>query len=100
MKLEFQSLTVRTRRTYGFGAIQAEHTFANGYGVSVVKHKFSYGNEDGLYELAVLHRGQLCYTTPITSDVVGGLTLQEAEELADEVAALPTPSFGNSCYKD
>jgi hypothetical protein len=98
MKLKFEPLT--DRRTYGFDAIQAEHKFANGYGVSVVKHRFSYGNRDGLYELAVLRHGVLVYDTPITNDVVGGLTLQEAEELADEVAALPTPSFGNTCYKD
>jgi hypothetical protein len=49
-------------------------TFDNGYGASVVKHEFSYGGKDGLYELAVLDKdGNLTYDTPITNDVIGYL---------------------------
>lgn len=69
--------------------IQARHDFPNGYGVSVIRGFGTYGVDDGLYELGVMRNGYLCYDTPITPDVVGYLTLEEAEELADQVAALP-----------
>jgi len=47
----------------------------NGYGASIVQHSFSYGHEEGLWELAVLDKdGKLDYTTPITADVLGYLT--------------------------
>ena len=48
------------------------YQFENGYGASVVKHSGSYGSEKGLYEIAVLDSdGDLCYSTPITDDVIG-----------------------------
>ena len=34
--------------THGEGAKQAYTSFENGFDVSVVKHKFSHGNEKGL----------------------------------------------------
>ena len=49
-----------------------EYQFENGYGASVVKHDASYGGKQGLYEIAVLDStGDLCYSTPITDDVIG-----------------------------
>ena len=52
-----------------------EYQFDNGYGASVVKHDGSYGGKQGLYEIAVLDStGDLCYSTPITDDVVGHAT--------------------------
>jgi hypothetical protein len=49
-------------------------TFENGYGASVVRHEYSYGGKDGLYEVAVLNSdGELCYDTPVTNDVIGYL---------------------------
>jgi len=60
---------------------KARMHFNNGYGVSVVSHNFSYGGKDGLYELAVLDsNGELTYTTPITSDVLGYLTPDDVTE--------------------
>jgi len=51
------------------------YNFENGYGASVVKHDYSYGGKMGLYEIAVLDStGDLCYSTPITDDVVGHAT--------------------------
>ena len=48
------------------------YEFENGYGASVVSHDVSYGGDRGLYEIAVLDsKGDLCYDTPITDDVVG-----------------------------
>jgi hypothetical protein len=52
-----------------------EYQFDNGYGASVVKHDTSYGGDRGLYEIAVLDSsGDLCYSTPITDDVIGFAT--------------------------
>ena len=51
------------------------YNFENGYGASVVKHDYSYGGKMGLYEIAVLDStGDLCYSTPITDDVIGYAT--------------------------
>ena len=48
------------------------YQFDNGYGASVVQHSNSYGGKQGLYEIAVLDSGgDLCYSTPITEDVIG-----------------------------
>ena len=48
------------------------YNFENGYGASVVQHSGSYGGNLGLYEIAVLDsKGDLCYDTPITDDLIG-----------------------------
>ena len=57
--------------------IQAIVEFENGYGASVVKGPYTYGGSNGLYELAVLRDGKICYSTDLTNDVLGFLT--EAE---------------------
>jgi len=68
---------------------QLVYKFDNGYGASVVKHDFSYGGKKGLYELAVLdNEGALCYTTPITEDVVGHLSMGEVDKLLVEISHL------------
>jgi len=71
------------------GGIQAEHTFPNGYGVSVVRHSFSYGGKQGKYELAVTDTGGLCYSTPITDDVLGWLSEDAVSEALIAVESLP-----------
>ena len=49
--------------------------FENGFGASIVKHKFSYGGDTGLYEIAVLDdiKGSPIYYTSVTDDVLGHL---------------------------
>jgi hypothetical protein len=61
------------------GGIQYIFRFNNMYGASVVRHDFSYGHEQGLWELAVISylpndAWDICYTTPLTNDVLGRLT--------------------------
>lgn len=65
--------------------------FDNGYGVSVVCSKYSYGGSEGLFELAVLFNGELCYDTPVTSDVLGYLTPEQVTVHMQQVEALPRP---------
>lgn len=61
--------------------------FSNSYGASVVCHKHSYGFPY-LWELAVLKDGNLCYTTPITDNVVGHLTEDEVAWFLEKIANL------------
>lgn len=63
--------------------------FENGFGVSVIKHKYSYGGPDGLYELAILDSdGEITYDTPITDDVIGYLTEDGVTALLAEIQLL------------
>jgi hypothetical protein len=69
--------------------IQYIYKAENGYGASIVRHQWSYGGKEGLWELAVIdHDGEICYSTPITSDVVGHLTDKEVNKLLEEIDAL------------
>lgn len=72
--------------------VQAKHFFDNGYGISVVRFKGSYGYEEGLYESAVLkgteENWHICYDTPMTSDVLGHQSEEEVEVLLYEVENL------------
>jgi hypothetical protein len=56
--------------------------FDNGYGASVVKHEYSYGGKDGLYELAVLDsNGEIHYDNPVAQgDVVGYLREEDVTD--------------------
>jgi len=62
--------------------------FDNGYGASLVKCPGSYGYEQGLWELAVLKDGELCYDTVITGDVIGSLNDPEADAILEMIAQL------------
>jgi hypothetical protein len=73
----------------GMGGIMSRITFENGYGASVVQTFFSYGGEEGLYELAVLDsNGQLTYSTPVTDDVEGRLTEDDVTKLLEQIQKL------------
>ena len=54
--------------------------FPNGYGASVIRTPYSYGNEWGEWELAVLKDGTVTYLTPITNNVIGFLKPQEVHD--------------------
>ena len=73
------------------GGVQRVYKFPNGYGASVIRHKGSYGFKSGLWELAVLDSsGDLCYSTPITNDVIGYLTDEEVILKLNEIRGLQT----------
>lgn len=83
----------------GLGGTQKLYRFANGYGASVVQFVYSYGGDEGLWELAVLLLTgpkemdyELTYDTPITSDVEGRLTEDEVDALLAKIEALPRSS--------
>ena len=70
------------------GGIQKVYEFPNGYGASVIKHKGSYGYSKGLWELAVLNEGELCYDTEITNDVIGHLNDPEVDRILRQIRSL------------
>lgn len=78
------------------GGVQKVFRFENGYGASVVKSPYSYGGDEGLWELAVVlvyeNEGRLSwkltYDTPITEDVLGWLTWEEVEETLRQIEEL------------
>lgn len=75
-----------------FGGQGFVFEFSNGYGASVVCTPFSHGGEEGLWEVAVLLGGALCYTTPVTDDVVGWLSPRGAAQVLDEICRLDAAS--------
>jgi hypothetical protein len=82
------------------GAVQKLYRFKNNYGASVVKGEHTYGGDEGLWELAVVHFDtsggfNLCYTTPITEDVEGHLDDNAVEELLAKIEALPVVAMIN-----
>jgi hypothetical protein len=64
--------------------------FENGFGASIVKHKFSYGGKDGMYEIAVLDdiNGSPIYYTSVTDDVLGHLSEDEVMFYLNEIKNL------------
>jgi hypothetical protein len=71
------------------GGIYCRIQFDNGFGASIVKHQYSYGGGDGLYEIAVLDSGgEITYTTPITNDVLGYLSEEDVERYVNEIKNL------------
>jgi hypothetical protein len=70
--------------------VQRIYEFGNGYGASVVRHKMSYGGPNGKWEVAVLDaRGELCYDTPITNDVIGWLSEEGVDTVLADIEKLP-----------
>lgn len=72
---------------------QKIYKFKNGYGASVIKNSMSYGNEVGLWELAVVtfdndNNFKLCYDTEITDDVIGYLTESQVDDLLERIESL------------
>lgn len=84
---EFKDLEFKALDDFMDG-VQSRIEFENGYGASVVRHQYSYGGKDGLYELAITKDNELCYSTPITSDVEGYLTEDAVTDLLKQIQEL------------
>lgn len=79
--------------------VQAKLFFQNGYGISVVRFKSSYGgfssytSNDKEWEIAVLKGTEedwgLNYDTPITGDVIGHLKDYEVTNVMKQIQELP-----------
>jgi hypothetical protein len=84
---EFKDLEFQATDSF-LNGIKARVQFPNGYGASIIKNEYSYGGPEGLYELAVLKDGSLCYNTPITDDVIGWCDENKITELLLEIQKL------------
>ena len=79
--------------THGEGAIQVYVEFKNGFDVSVVRHKGSYGNEKGLYEIGVFDNQRvgadaMCDPLDWGDTVKGYLTPEGVEKELELIKAL------------
>ena len=85
----------------GKGGTQKLYRFDNGYGASVVQFPYSYGFDEGLWELAVIEfEGEynddfdITYDTPITDDVIGHLTENDVHRVLRDIESLPSKEAG------
>ena len=66
--------------------------FPNDYGASVVINDYSYGHENGLFELAVIKfqydKWEIDYSTPVTNDVLGYLSSKDVMEYLYQIKNL------------
>jgi len=62
--------------------------FKNGYGISVIRTGYSYGEDEGKFEIAVLKDNKLCFTSKITDDVIGHLTSKQVLEIGLRISKL------------
>lgn len=69
--------------------------FDNNYGANVSRGPRTYGGPEGMWELAVLKHGEICYSTEITDDVVGWLEEHEVELLLSRIEALKYTPYGD-----
>lgn len=69
--------------------VAARVSFPNGFGASVVRHTFSYGGQQGLYELAVLKDRDIHYDNPVAKgDVLGWLNPENIDTLLQDIENL------------
>ena len=96
-----ERLNVARPHPSGYRGWQLCYRFPNGYGASVVRTAYTYGGDRGLWELAVLDPdGRLCYSTPVTQDVLGYLTPEEVNAALSQIEALPPYQEGDDSSPD
>ena len=83
----------QTKNLLDLNGTQRIYKFENGYGASLVRHSGSYGNESGLYEIAVIQWTEpdvweITYSTPITKNVLGWLNWDVAMSALERIEAL------------
>lgn len=68
--------------------IYATMDFDNGFTASVIRNDMSYGNAQGLYELAVLKDGSITSGTDITDDVLGWQDENDIDRLLNAMSKM------------
>jgi len=63
--------------------------FENGYAASIISHDGSYGGDQGLFEVAVLHDDLIVYDTPVTNDTIGWLDFAGVAAILKDIEELP-----------
>jgi hypothetical protein len=69
--------------------------FPNNYGISLVCHSLSYGNDDNEFEIAIINYDSednddwdICYTTKLTQDVLGYQSKEDVIDVIQKTIAL------------
>lgn len=57
----------------------------NNYGVSVIYGHPGYYCNEGTYEVAILYKSDLCYSTPITNDVLSYQTKEDINKILKQL---------------
>lgn len=72
------------------GGTHLRVAFENGWGVSVIRHQYSYGGREGLFEIGILNEdGHIEYDNPVNADgVIGWLTAQDVVAYMNVIASL------------
>lgn len=80
-----------------WGGTQRVYAFPNGYGASVIPEYKELTTKDGKYrrtpikgcwEVAVLFEDELCYTTPLTDDVIRRLNDPQVDDILIKIRNL------------
>jgi hypothetical protein len=83
--MDFKTL----KKTDTEDGIQYYYQAENGYGASIIQTTGSYGEKQGLWELAVLDsNGQITYDTFITGDVMDYLSEEEVNQTLEKIKNL------------
>lgn len=88
---ELRERIVETETMNLFDGSRVHVKFSNGWGLSIIRHSYSYGGTHGLFEVAATSPdGQIDYHNPVTpDDVVGWLT---AEDVVGKMRSLSSYS--------
>lgn len=83
--MDFEKFLVKVNTGGMCGGIQKLYRFENGYGASVIRNKYSYGGDEGLWELAMLiwhgdDEYDIYYCDITDDDVLGYLTDSQVNE--------------------
>jgi hypothetical protein len=83
----FNDLEFKADTKYGVGGIKALMAFDNGYGVSVIRNAYSYGGDEGLYELTVMDKTltKFIYCDLTYRDVLGYLEPDEVSTVMRKI---------------
>lgn len=64
--------------------------FDNGYAANIICTEHSYGGgEQGLFEIAIMVDGKICYENPLGEGVIGFLDFQQVNETLEKIRLLP-----------
>jgi hypothetical protein len=83
-ELEFSDISA----THGAGATQAYVEFENGYDLSVVNHKHSYGSGSGLYEIGCFFNNHMVDPADWGDTVKGWLNESDVEHWLNYIKKL------------
>lgn len=80
----FNDLEFKPHKSIKRGFI-ARLNFPNKYGISVIFGNPLFRCSKNTYEVAILKNGHLCYSTPITDDVLGYQSIDNINAIMKEI---------------